>query len=85
MADIDLTYKGRVRKKTTPSTHSRRPANGPRRPELVLRIVYLKDVKNMHWRQMGEELGMSHQAPFLLYKRWREWAYSQKENVDGAA
>jgi hypothetical protein len=78
MADIELLYKGRIRKKHTPNSHSRRPAYGPRNPEKVLRIVHLKDEKNMHWRQIGEELGLSHQAPFLLYKRWREWAYSQK-------
>jgi hypothetical protein len=77
MADINLTYKGRIRKKHTPHSHSRRPATGPRDPKKVLRIVRLKDEKNMHWRQIGEELGLSHQAPFLLYKRWREWAYNQ--------
>jgi hypothetical protein len=32
----------------------------------------------MRWRQIGKELGMSHQAPYLLYKKWREWAYSQQ-------
>lgn len=65
--------------------YTRRKSNGPRNPERVLKIVYLKDEKNMRWRQIGEELGMSHQAPFLLYKRWREWAYSQKEITDGAS
>jgi hypothetical protein len=34
----------------------------------------MRELENKRWRQIGEELGLSHQAPFLLYKKWRWWA-----------
>lgn len=50
----------------------------PRDPKKVLEIVRLRDQKNMRWRQIGPHIGESHQGPYLLYKRWREWAYEYK-------
>jgi hypothetical protein len=49
----------------------------PMNPKKVLEIIRLKDQKNMRWRQIGAHMGMSHQGPYLLYKRWHEWAYSE--------
>jgi len=46
----------------------------PSDPDRVLQIVHLRDKTNMSWRQIGELLGMSHQGPYLLYKRWHIWA-----------
>lgn len=51
----------------------------PRDPNKVYEIIYLRDQRNMRWRQIGAELGESHQGPYLLYKRWRAWAYRQGE------
>jgi len=50
-------------------------ARAPRNPNLIIEIVHLRDQQNMRWRQIGEHLDLSHQAPFLLYNRWRDWAY----------
>jgi hypothetical protein len=50
-------------------------ASAPRNPDRILEIVRLRDVENMRWRQIGEVMELSHQAPFLLYQRWRDWAY----------
>ena len=43
----------------------------PRDKKLVRKIIHLKEVKGLTWREIGPILGLSHQAPFLLYKRWR--------------
>ncbi|HEY1249066.1 MAG TPA: hypothetical protein VGE97_08775 [Nitrososphaera sp.] len=53
----------------------------PRKPEKVLEIMTLRDIHGLTWRQIGERVGLSHQAPYLVYKRWKErqWA---KENID---
>jgi hypothetical protein len=51
----------------------------PREPNKVMTIVRLRDKENMRWRQIGDKMGMTHQGPYLLYKRWRDWAYSQKK------
>jgi hypothetical protein len=67
--------------------HNTRPfgANSriPREPEKVLEIMVLRDIYGLSWRQIGERMGLSHQAPYLVYKRWkkRQWA---KENIDDA-
>jgi len=60
---------------------------GPTDPALIRKIVRLRDKHNMDWRTIGETLNLSHQAPFLLYKRWKLWATLQKnqEVRDGAA
>jgi hypothetical protein len=61
------------------SSSGRKPRLEPNDPEKVLRIIYLRETLNMRWRKIGEEMGMTHQGPYLLYKRWREWAYSLEE------
>jgi hypothetical protein len=50
----------------------------PRDPERIHMIVYLKDAVHMRWRQIGNLLEMSHQGPYLLYKRWRDWSYNTR-------
>jgi hypothetical protein len=52
-------------------------ARGPVDPKKVIEIVRLRDQKNMRWRQIGAHMGMSHQGPYLLYKRWHKWAYKR--------
>jgi hypothetical protein len=47
----------------------------PRDHDRILAIVRLRDQENMRWRQIGEILGISHMAPYLLYQQWRDWAY----------
>ena len=46
----------------------------PMNPDRVLAIVYKRDIENKRWEQIVEEIGLSRQALFLLYKKWREWA-----------
>jgi hypothetical protein len=55
----------------------RKIAFEPSNPTLILKIIDLRDRENMRWRRIGDELGLSHQAPYLLYKKWRDWAYAQ--------
>jgi hypothetical protein len=43
--------------------------------KLVRRIVHLHDVKGYTWREIGPMIGFSHQAPYLLYKKWSAWYY----------
>lgn len=50
----------------------------PREPDKVLKIVRLK-LNNYSFRQIGEMIGTSHQAPYLIYKRWYEWAMVQEK------
>jgi len=66
------------------STVVNRPKKGPKfrtdpkNPKQLLRIIRLRDVENKRWRQIGKEMGMTHQGPYTLYKRWREWAYEKE-------
>jgi hypothetical protein len=46
----------------------------PTNPRMVLRVVRMRELENMRWRQIAEKLELSRQAPFLMHKRWREWA-----------
>jgi hypothetical protein len=62
-----------VRKGPTPG--SQRAA--PRDPQKILEIVRLRDQQNLKWREIGEAIDDSHQNPYLLYRRWREWAYKE--------
>jgi hypothetical protein len=36
----------------------------------------MREIENKRWRQIAEELGLSRQAPFLLHKKWKDWALS---------
>jgi hypothetical protein len=38
---------------------------------VVAKIIHLREVEGLTWREIGPIMGLSHQAPFLLYKRWR--------------
>jgi len=70
------------RKRNKRGTFAGRPQGAlctkPRNPSLVLEIIYLRERVGLPWRDIGERLGLSHQAPYLVYKRWRpcysEWA-----------
>ena len=61
--------------KRGPKIGSQRPA--PREPEKVLQIVRLRDNQKLRWRTIGNMIGETHQGPYLLYKRWQEWAKEQ--------
>jgi hypothetical protein len=58
--------------------YGRKHGTEPREPSKIMKIIRLRDIENMRWRQIGEQMGMSHQGPYLLYKRWRDWAYSSQ-------
>jgi len=67
-------------------------ATEPRDHDRILRIIELRDQENLDWREIGRIMGLSHQGPYLLYDKWRDWAYEnyylkkpKKEIVDGAA
>jgi len=49
--------------------------DGPTDPKRVIKIVRMRELHNMNYREIAEKLGISRQAPFLLYKKWRTWAY----------
>jgi hypothetical protein len=51
----------------------------PQDPQLVADIIYLRDNEDMTWRDLGDAFGMSHQNPYLLYKRWRDWYYEEEQ------
>jgi hypothetical protein len=51
---------------------------GPRNRAKLREIIFLREIRNMNWRAIGNEMGLSHQAPYLIYKRWRDWA---RENM----
>jgi len=55
------------------------PRAEPTDPKKILRIVHLREKKNMHWHKISEEMGISRQGLFDLYRRWRGWAYAQEE------
>jgi hypothetical protein len=44
----------------------------PREVAKVRKIIRLREVKNLTWREIGERLSESHQGPYLLYKKWRK-------------
>jgi hypothetical protein len=43
----------------------------PGDPKLLRRIIHLREVKGLTWREIGPMLGLSHQAPYIYYNRWR--------------
>jgi hypothetical protein len=50
----------------------------PEEPELIDNIIFLRDQQCLTWREIGYHLGMSHQGPYLLYRRWRDWYYQSE-------
>ncbi len=50
----------------------------PTDPDLVLEIIRLRDEEKLRWREIAKIYGLSRQAPFLFYKRWKLWAALQK-------
>ena len=57
----------------------------PRDPEKVMKIIFLRDKMNLDWRTIGKLVGETHQGPYLLYKRWYEWAKEKKDDKHDAA
>jgi hypothetical protein len=54
-----------------------RPLKGqPTDPLKILGIIRMRDEKNMRFRVIGEELGMTTQGSSQLYRKWRKWAYT---------
>ena len=43
----------------------------PLDPGKVSEIIRLRDEENLSWREIGKRFGLSAQAPFLLYQRWK--------------
>jgi hypothetical protein len=43
----------------------------PGDPKLIQKIIHLREEEGLTWREIGPILKLSHQAPYLLYKRWR--------------
>jgi hypothetical protein len=61
-------------KKKHPKKPGRKPGqffSAPRNEKLIQRIIHLREIKNLTWREIGPLVGLSHQGPYLLYKRWR--------------
>jgi hypothetical protein len=61
-------------KKEDPKKRGRKPGQyflTPRNNKLIQRIIRLREDEGLPWRVIGPRLGLSHQAPYLLYKRWR--------------
>jgi hypothetical protein len=55
----------------------------PMNPNRVLMVVYKREFENKRWRQIAKDLAISHQAPFLLHKKWKTWALPNiHENLD---
>lgn len=81
MANIDLYYKGRIRKKRKPSDSlvGRPIQSEPTEPRKVLKISYLRNRKNLRWRKIGPLVGLSHHGAFLLYRKWKIWALTQRK------
>jgi hypothetical protein len=50
----------------------------PVEPEKVLKIIQMREEQKMCWREIAEHMGMTHQGSYLLYKRWREWAHTER-------
>ena len=50
------------------------PANAPRRPDIILEIVRLREEEKRTWQEISDIIGMSRQGPFLLYQQWCYWA-----------
>lgn len=56
----------------------------PRDPELVLKIVSLRD-SGLTYREISEQIGKSRQTPYLLYNRWQEWAREKMNGPTGSS
>ena len=67
MADIveEVVYKTRGRKLGT-------RIQKPRNTERVLEVIRLRDEEQYSWQKIGDVIGTSRQAPFILYNRWKE-------------
>jgi len=48
----------------------------PTYPWKILKIVQMRDKKEMRFRAIGIELGMTTQGTSQLYHKWRRWAYT---------
>jgi hypothetical protein len=56
------------------SPKRRGPSAAPRDPDKVLKIIDLRDNKELSWGKISEDIGDSRQGPYLLYKKWYDWA-----------
>ena len=59
---------------TVKSLRGRPLLREPMNPDRVLDVVRMRELEKKKWRQIAIELGLSRQAPFLLHKKWKEWA-----------
>jgi hypothetical protein len=58
---------------------SQYPHGKPRDPHQIFEIIQLRK-ENRTWRDIGKLLGMTHQGPYLLYKRWKKWSKKNKKS-----
>jgi hypothetical protein len=55
----------------------RGPSAAPRDPDKVLKIIDLRDNEKLSWEKISVEIGETRQGPYLLYKKWYDWARPQ--------
>jgi hypothetical protein len=52
----------------------RGPSAAPRDPDKVFKIIDLHDNQGLSWGKISEDIGETRQGPYLLYKKWYDWA-----------
>jgi hypothetical protein len=56
------------------SRRRRGPSAAPRDPDKVFKIIDLRDNQELSWEKISVEIGETRQGPYLLYKKWHDWA-----------
>jgi hypothetical protein len=57
-----------------PNAKRRGPSAAPRKPDKVFKIIDLRDNQELSWEKISVEIGETRQGPYLLYKKWYDWA-----------
>ena len=68
MANIEQGLQTRKFDKRSKTHHGE-----PRRPEMVVEIIFLRDIKNLTWQVIGDRLGITRDGACKLYRRWHDW------------
>jgi hypothetical protein len=61
-------------KQSSRSPRRRGPSAAPRDPDKVFKIIDLRDNQELSWEKISVEIGETRQGPYLLYKKWYDWA-----------
>jgi len=64
-------------KKERSKTHH----GSPRKPEMVLRIIELRDKQKKTWQEIGDEFEMTRAGARHLYYKWFIWAVEENARV----